>query len=125
VAKRTIKSVKNSCDRLWATLVRARAANTCERCGEPARESHHAYGRADHRLRFNVRNGVSMCFQCHVWAESYPIEFTNWFRGDRTEDAAYLSLEHQKGPIRRTLRDYLELENDLAEQLGALTEMAA
>lgn len=125
VPKRTIKSVKASCDSKWAALVRARNRGTCERCGQPARETHHTYGRANHRLRFDIRNGCSFCYRCHLWAESYPIEFTRWFDGDRTDDSAYLRLEFQKPPVRRYLSDYLALENDLAEELAKYTEELA
>lgn len=121
MSRRTQKSVRASCDRLWSQLVRARAGHVCERCDRfsDRLEAHHAYGRANYRLRFEPRNGVSLCFKCHVWAESYPILFADWFRATRPEDASYLETEHRAGLLKRTLADYLRLEDDLEGQLVA------
>lgn len=119
---RTVKSVKANCDRIWSKLIRARAGNQCERCGatpEAARgfHAHHVYGRTNHRLRWEPRNGMAVCATCHRWAEEYPLEFADWFRDHRYEDADFLAVENQKGLIRRNLQDYLELERRLTELL--------
>jgi hypothetical protein len=119
--KRTVSSVKAACDRLWSQLVRASAGHRCERCLIPGRlEAHHAYGRTNHRLRWESRNGVSLCHACHRWAEHFPLEFTDWFRETRPDDAEWLVAENRKGLLRRTLDDYLDLERDLLRQLNAV-----
>ncbi len=117
MSKRTQKSIRASCDRLWSLLIRQNGF--CERCGLNGRlEAHHAYGRANFRLRFEPRNGVAMCHQCHRWAESFPILFSEWFQEIRLADYLFLAHEHRKGTIRRTTRDYLELEAWLKDQLA-------
>lgn len=118
--KRSQKSIKTSCDKLWSRLVRA--GGVCEKCGKTSREvqlhPHHVYGRGNYRLRFDLRNGCCLCARCHMgWAESYPIAFADWFRQQRPEDAAYLEGEFRKGPINRTLKDYERLEMQLTEML--------
>lgn len=124
--KRTVTSVKNACDRLWAQIVKARVGGICEHCRvRPGTESHHFYGRSNHRLRFDVRNGVSLCHACHRFAEQEQAPFVHWFEGDRTEDAAYLSLERLKGLIHRTLTDYIELETELKAELAQWSEELA
>ena len=122
---RTRKSVKESCDRLWSKLVRARAGWCCERCGvepEAARgfHAHHIYGRSNHRLRFEPRNGTALCGACHRWAEEVPVEFTDWLWRERRADVNWLRSENRKGLIRRSLVDYIELESELKAQLEAI-----
>lgn len=118
---RTVKSVKAKCDALWSQLVRASAGHRCERCLAPSRDAHHARGRGNHRLRFEPRNGVALCFKCHLeWAEANPFEFVDWFREHRGDDDEFLTAEARKGTIRRTLNDYLELERSLLVALNSL-----
>lgn len=120
---RTIRSVKRSCDLLWSLLIRERAGGRCERCGRSPEDSrgfhaHHIYGRSNHRLRFEPRNGMAVCMACHRWAEEYPLEFTDWLRAERPEDAAWLAVENRRGLLKRDLADYLALELELRELLG-------
>jgi hypothetical protein len=113
--KRTVSSVKKSCDRLWSAIVRA--GGECERCGRTSEESqlhaHHVYGRNNHRLRFEPRNGVCLCARCHRWTHDNPLSYATWFREHRSEDDAFLHSETSKGLISRKLSDYLELEVQL------------
>ena len=114
--KRTIRSVKASCDRLWSQAIRS--DGVCERCGRGGRlEAHHVYGRTNHRLRWNLLNGVALCHACHRWAEHFPILFTHWFEHRWPEVASILAEENRKGTVRRTLDDYLALEASLRGQL--------
>lgn len=123
---RTVKSVRKSCDNLWSKIVRA--MGRCEKCGRiPGEgeinrlEAHHVYGRRNLRLRWDVKNGVSLCHPCHRWAEEYPIEFTDWFRNYRITDADYLEVVNARGPLvgneKRILDDYLVLEEELKAEL--------
>lgn len=127
--KRTVTSVKNSADQLWSLIVRARAGNRCEHCPRTADyaqiHAHHVVGRQNHRLRYEPRNGVSLCAGCHRWVHDDPIAFTHWFEGDRTGDAAFLGLEKAKGLLKRTLSDYIDLEAELKTELANWTEEAA
>lgn len=126
--KRSIKSVKASCDRLWSQIVRR--GGVCERCGcapEAQRgfHAHHVYGRVNHRLRFEVRNGMALCYPCHNWAENYTLDFAEWFKEVRPEDARWLQNENQFGLLKRDLHDYLELEASLKAQLAEAQGIAA
>lgn len=115
--KRSMRAVRLSCDALWSRAVRS--LGYCEKCGATDRQlhPHHVYGRNDFRLRFDLRNGCCLCAYCHLsWAEAYPIEFADWFRAFRHRDAVYLQAERRKGPIKRTLADYLTLERELTER---------
>lgn len=125
-AKRTRKSIAASCDRLWSNLIRVRANGRCEYCGDTGRlESHHVHGRTDKRLRWEPRNGCALHHQCHRWAEQHPLEFTDWFRNARPDDAVFLATERLKGPYgARTLDDYFQLEAHLKALLDAELEAA-
>ena len=119
---RTKRSVKASADRLWSQLVKARAGYECERCGatpeaQKGFHSHHVYSRTNHRLRFEPRNGIAVDAACHRWAEEYPIEFTDWFRETRPQDAVWLAEQNRKGLIKRNLDAYLEVEEKLKKAL--------
>jgi hypothetical protein len=113
---RGAKTIRNSCDKLWAQIIRSKGR--CEKCGATDRERqlhpHHVYGRVDMRLRFDPRNGCCLCAHCHLtWAEAYPIEFADWFREVRPEDADYLAEQRRKGTIKRNTDDYRDLEAEL------------
>lgn len=126
MSRRTQKSVRASCDRLWSQLVRARAEFCCERCGPEVNVSvlhaHHVYSRRDYRLRFEPRNGTCLCYRCHRWAEGFPFAFTDWFREHRADDVEFLAERHRAGPLRRTMADYLRLEGELSGRLAGLLE---
>lgn len=118
---RTIRSVKRSCDSIWSELVRA--GGHCERCGATSEQSqlhaHHAYGRNNHRLRWERRNGVCLCARCHRRVHDEPLEFALWFSERRFEDALWLAKYNKKGLLKRNLQDYLNLEATLQHALRA------
>jgi hypothetical protein len=69
-------------DKLWADLVKERDLYTCQRCfiayPEGRRQglhAHHIFGRSRKTTRHMIVNGVSLCFGCHMWAHSNPLEF--------------------------------------------------
>lgn len=122
MAVRTVTSVKKSCDTLWSRIINS--FGRCEYCGKTPTQAHHVYGRANHRLRFDLRNGIALCYYCHhIWAEQNaagekrPMSFSDWFKQYRISDAQYLQEENAKGTIHRDLADYLELEEYLKQEL--------
>jgi len=124
VSKRTPKSVKASCDELWAQIIKTRARGRCEHCGVEqtnpfAWQAAHIYGRSNHRLRFDLRNGMGLCAGCHRWAHNYPIELAAWLAEYRPADLAYLRREHAK-LVYRDLAAYLALEEELRSELAKL-----
>lgn len=131
MTRRTRKTVKHACDRLWSLLVRARAGGRCEHCasygvapGCGRLEAHHVYGRGNHRLRFELRNGVALGTVCHRWAGENPLPFTHWFERVRGDDAAFLAVENRRGLVKRSLGDYLALEGELKGMLEQEQEAA-
>jgi 5-methylcytosine-specific restriction endonuclease McrA len=85
-------------DKLWGSLVKERDQFTCQRCfivfPEGRRQglhAHHIFGRSRRKTRWMIQNGVSLCFGCHMWAHSNPLEFHERMR-DRLGSPEYDEL---------------------------------
>ena len=73
--KRKTPIIKKN-DKLWSEIIKIRAGYRCEVCFATGRlNAHHwAEGRANKRTRWNLNNGVCLCFRCHREAhDSSPI----------------------------------------------------
>lgn len=124
IRRRKPSAVKKSCDALWSKLVKARAGERCERCGAVPEDprgfhAHHVDGRNNHRLRYDVRNGVALCAACHRWGHDHPLLYAKWFSEHRPEDAEWVMMDpKQREILKRSLSDYLELEQSLRSMLN-------
>lgn len=59
----------------WSKAVRRRDSYTCQRCGRHSiyNHAHHiATRRRRPDLKYEVSNGTTLCFDCHVWVHDYP-----------------------------------------------------
>lgn len=68
-----IKRLKTKCDKLWSEAVRTRDGE-CILCGKKsALNAHHwIHSRAQgNRHRWNVKNGVTLCYGCHIHKVHY------------------------------------------------------
>lgn len=67
-------------DIAWSEAVR-RLTPYCKKCGANSYISaHHAFGRRHKATRWDVMNGVSLCYPCHIhWAHRDPAGFAVWF----------------------------------------------
>jgi hypothetical protein len=54
-------------DDLWSLIVRNRDNYTCRMCGTKTKsgEAHHIIGRDNKALRWDIDNGITLCFYCH------------------------------------------------------------
>jgi hypothetical protein len=83
---RSLKSLKNKCDSVWAGLVRGRGK--CERCGKrDGLQAAHIVSRRYVATRHLLENGLCLCVGCHFWAHHNPTKFTWWLE-------EYLGKEH-------------------------------
>lgn len=108
------KTLTNKLDK--ACSIYTRLFGRCERCGKTQNlQTHHVYGRANRRLRWEPKNLVCLCPACHLqWAEAQPLEFTDWFDNYRITDARWLREENAKGIRKWTeaeLEEHLEYIN--------------
>ena len=59
--------LRDKADEIWKQKVMANGSCICEVCGKPAITGHHYYPKSCYgHLRFEVRNGVSICAGCHM-----------------------------------------------------------
>jgi hypothetical protein len=130
MAKKPSKKTLNAS--LWRTaslLARERANHRCEKCGQPATQTHHVYTRDFHRIRYDRHNLVALCFSCHKGrngAHDSPLDFMEWFKSYRPEDYAFIRDPANRKPINRSIGDRMDLRAELEAELRDLRdEMAA
>lgn len=60
-----------ACDILWQYIIKSCAGCCCEMCGSGNKGLHaaHIIGRGAYWTRWRLRNGLALCFDCHVDAK--------------------------------------------------------
>lgn len=79
--------LEKALDKAWSLFVRDRDQE-CQKChGKGSVAPHHAFGRRHRATRWDVMNGVGLCFACHIhWAHRDPAGFAEWFRNHVGDD---------------------------------------
>lgn len=113
--------LKEKCDKLWSEIIKT--GGNCEVCGEPVRDAHHFIGRINTSTRWDLRNGVRLCFMHHtggrISAHNDSVWFTDWFRENRPEDYEYLNKK--KNEVKTWyLSDYEQIYKELKEKLNEI-----
>ena len=87
IKKPNKKLLEKKLDIAWSLYVRNRDKE-CQKChGAGHISPHHAFGRRHHATRWDVDNGIGLCFPCHIhWAHRDPSGFTEWFRSKVGEE---------------------------------------
>jgi hypothetical protein len=90
------KTLERKADRLWSKLVCRKGY--CEWCGKSdgKLDAHHIMGRARKNLRWDLRNGVCLCFRCHRIKchgtdPELAQEYLNWIKEYKADDWQYLT----------------------------------
>lgn len=110
------KSLNKKLDALWSQQVKERADNCCEKCGKPDPQAHHIVPRTHRSVRFDVRNGVALCYRHHIhWAHKDVLEFHAWIVSHRPEDVAYVE-QKRKEIVQRSVHDLQELYQELQKE---------
>ncbi len=87
-------------DRKWGKLIKDRDHWTCQKCGtvypKKSRGLHaaHIFSRRFKKTRHDPENGVALCFGCHMYFHSNPLELHDWaytYLGGRV----YLALKQR------------------------------
>jgi len=81
-------AIDKNLDIAWSKLVKLRAGNQCQFCGlgDETLASHHIFGRANKSVRWDVENGVALCYIHHVSSSVFsahgtPDKFDEWING--------------------------------------------
>lgn len=102
--QRSKKSLTKDLDQAWSYLVKLRAGNKCEYCGETkALNSHHLFSRAKMSVRWDVKNGICLCVNHHIGvkfsAHKTPLSFDRWLlkrKGEQELDLLEVSANQIK-----------------------------
>jgi hypothetical protein len=100
-------------DKKWSEKIRSK---NCEVCNGSDTNAHHIIGRRNYTLRWDVRNGCSLCPKHHVFgresAHQDPIWFDQWLEEHRREDLEY--LREQRNLVKKqTFEEVWTSMNDL------------
>ena len=79
--KTSRKKLETALDIAWSLKVRY--SGFCTVCGPHIKHdvlhAHHIYGRAHKGTRWDIDNGVSLCYRHHIhWAHRDPRAFNDW-----------------------------------------------
>ena len=68
-------------DRLWSKAIRRRDPICRKCCSAPATQAAHIFTRNNMSTRWDLENGIGMCYYCHiVWSHREPAEFVDWVK---------------------------------------------
>ena len=108
------KNLKIRLLNLWSLIVKQKAGNQCEICrGGKCLQSHHIITKRNLTLKWDLRNGVCLCANCHTLnnlsAHGDPLFFTAWLLEHRPEDYEYLRVKKNE----RFDKNYERIEQEL------------
>jgi hypothetical protein len=111
---KTKKQLIKACDIAWSKAVKVRDDYTCQMCGSVSGlNSHHIIGRINYSLRFDLKNGLTLCSSCHKFsrnsAHNNPVYFIDWYKKHYPEDYEYLLTK------KNIIAKYLDYETILQE----------
>lgn len=104
-------------DAVFSKLVRERAENTCERCGNQSRkmDCSHLYGRRMRSSRWAPENAACHCTTCHRELTEKPVLFAEWIvkhLGEERASELRLKAHAQRKRTAAEKRDLLEKMNE-------------
>jgi 5-methylcytosine-specific restriction endonuclease McrA len=82
-------SLRKKLDKEWSLKVRTRDGFKCQICGKKGNQPMHIIPRMFFDTRWELWNGLTGCFSCHI-ANKYschknPIWFYNWLKNNRPD----------------------------------------
>lgn len=105
--KKSKKARKKKLDNLWSKIIKQRAGNRCEYCGETNHlNAHHFFSRRHNSLRYSLDNGFCLCAGCHINKSDQP-DFIFWAVKNRGQ-GWYELLCHWKEQIIKLDLDLIE-----------------
>ena len=94
--KRTWSVSETQLDKLWRTAIYKKFGNRCAKCGAANVEAHHIVRRNKKVLRWDIKNGIALCPDCHRWADT--LEGRQWIYPK-------VHIEYLQAQERKTLKD--------------------
>ena len=123
--KRTNRQkLESKLDILWSKLVKQNAGYKCEYCGDDVStlNSHHVIGRGNKNLKWDLNNGVCVCYRHHKYNEfSFHTSKTfmnDWIRSVRGDDWWDDLQEKKRSSDKMSLIRMEEIYFELKEKLN-------
>lgn len=117
--KSSVKTLRDKADKLWSLMIRQRDGR-CRRCGrgqgEVVLQAAHVISRRYKAIRWDERNGITLCRGCHHWNHHQPVEFDWWVQeliGKDVYEALREEALSYTGELKR-----IDLEEVIAELEG-------
>ena len=66
-------------DKLFSIYIRSRD-QSCQRCGGKNQHCAHFHGRSSKSVRWDEENCCALCFGCHQYLDSHPLEKVEFFK---------------------------------------------
>jgi len=107
---------------LWSKIITS--IGVCQRCGGTKKlGAAHILPKGKYkRFRFNLMNGLCLCFACHIhWAHKNPIDFTLWLKDNFPEKFKWsLKARKEKGKVRLDIDEIItELRSHLVQDFDS------
>lgn len=126
--KRTPRQIEDDvCCTLWSAAVRTRDGYVCQYCGTPTKraEAHHIFTRQHMSTKFDVDNGITLCWPCHHYRAGTG-DFVYWEQHQWLGLAAWEALHDKTMEIVKTTDTwYAEQEAQLRARLEKLQAVTA
>jgi hypothetical protein len=108
---------KKDLDIIWSRLIRDRD-KTCAVCGKHGIQAHHIFSRSYNSTRWDLDNGIGLCYYHHIyWAHQKYEEFRK-FIIDRIGDEKFEELRKHSQQIRQMNKEELEKEFQLLNTIN-------
>lgn len=66
-------------DKLFSRYIRLRD-KVCQRCGGKVQHCAHFHGRSSKSVRWDEDNACGLCYGCHQYLDSHPVEKVEFFK---------------------------------------------
>ena len=86
-------------DKIFSLYIRSRD-KVCQRCGGKAQHCAHFHGRARKSVRWDEDNACALCFGCHQYLDSHPLEKVEFFKSRLTEERFDMLNSRARTPAR-------------------------
>lgn len=118
---------RDQADKYFSDFIRERDNFTCQKCSKVYPEGRrqglhcsHIFSRRHQSVRFYSRNAKALCFSCHQWYGSNPVESAAWIE-DYLGSEALEELQQRKNQIcKRTKKEKKEIAKHWKAQLEYL-----
>ncbi len=127
--KASKKTLKLKCGTLWSLIIRSRVDSVCEWCGRDygKMDAHHFRGKPNATLRYELKNGVCLCFKCHRikchgddpdlnqkylnWIKIYKADIWDYLSGLKNETVK-LNIQFYQDTLRRLESEWTLKSNE-------------